>query len=527
MAVPMSSQIPARNGADVLCDTLLANDVDVCFANPGTSEMHFVSALDRQPRMRCVLGLFEGVVTGAADGYARMAGKPAATLLHLGPGLANGLANLHNARRAGSPIVNIVGDHASYHLAYDSPLTSDIRSVAGSVSAWVRSIDSTAEVSIDAAEAVGAARDKGGQVVTLILPANVSWTEATDPTIALTPPAVSQEICSKKIAEAAAALRRGKASLLLISGAALRGNALEIAARITQATGARLLAQQSNGRMERGVGRVAIDRVPFSVDLGVADLAGVEHVVLVGAKAPVAFFAYPNKPSSLLPEGCKVTPLAAPGDDLENALAALADALRVRADAPVIVESGRRPDLTEGRLTATAVMTIIGRYLPEESIVCDESVSSGRDFFALTRGAARHDYLQITGGAIGMGLPVGVGAAIACPGRKVVCVQADGSAMYTLQALWTQARERLDVTTVILANRSYAILHGELKNVGAGEAGHNARRMLDLDDPALNWVRLAQGMGVDAVSVASTNELADALKIAMRQTGPFLIEAVM
>ncbi len=516
------------NGADILCDTLLANDVDVCFANPGTSEMHFVAALDRKPAMRCVLGLFEGVVTGAADGYARMADKPAATLLHLGPGLANGLANLHNARRARVPVVNIVGEHASWHLAADAPLTSDIESLARPMSGWVHRIAGADAVSTDAAAAVAAARGLPGQVATLILPADAAWGDAPEdskPVIAapLSAPAVTQAA----IDDAARLLRNGKKTVLLISGGALRADALGIADRIGQATGARLMTQQSNARIERGAGRVAIDRVLYPVDASVADLAGTEQLISIAAKVPVAFFGYPGKPSALLPPGCEVHELASPGEDAAGTLRALADALSIAASVVPRVAELALPAAPTGAFNAVSIAAVIGRLLPEHAIVCDEAITSGHPFYKQTRGAAPHDFLALTGGAIGAGLPLATGAAVACPDRKVVSLQADGSGMYTLQALWTQARERLDVVTVIFANRSYAILHGELKSVGAGVAGHNASRMLDLEDPALDWVHLAKGMGVDAKRVDSVAAFADVFAAAIKQRGPFLIEAVI
>jgi acetolactate synthase-1/2/3 large subunit len=518
------------NGADILCDTLLANGIDTCFANPGTSEMHFVAALDRKPEMRCLLGLSEGVVTGAADGYARMAEKPAATLLHLGPGLANGLSNIHNAKRANTPMVNVVGDHASHHLAHDAPLTTDIESLARPMSHWVRRIGSAADVSRAAAEAVAVAMTPPGQIATLILPADAAWDEAPETVIRSErlPPWHPGEA---RIREAAAAIRAGMQTgvptVLLLSGTALRGEALVWAGRIAQATGARIMAQQSNARVERGAGRVVIDRVPYVVDRALASFAGTAQVILIGAKAPVAFFAYPGKPSSVLPQGCQVIEMAGPGDDLPAALAELAEALRVGPGVTPVVGERVGPDLPTGALTSATIAQALAVLSPEGAIFCDESVSSGREFFPATYGAAPHDFLQLTGGAIGLGLPLATGAAIACPQRKVLALQADGSAMYTVQALWTQARERLDVVTVIFSNRCYNILHNELKMVGAGEPGRNARRMLDLVEPALDWVHLAMGLGVEAARANDAAQFNDILRSAIARRGPFLIEAAI
>ncbi len=512
------------NGADLLCDTLLANGIDVCFANPGTSEMHFVAALDRKPQMRCVLGLFEGVVTGAADGYARMAGRPAATLLHLGPGLANGLANLHNARRARSPIVNVVGEHASYHIAHDAPLTTDIEGVARPMSDWVGRVANADQVGNAAAAAIGAANSAPGQIATLILPADAAWNESRG-SVVMAQAQAAAAVDSARIERIAQALRQDGESVLLLSGAGLTESALRDAARIQQACGARLMAQQSNGRMARGRGRASVDRVPYSVDRALAAFASTRRMVLAGAKAPVAFFAYPGKPSSMLPPECEVLELARPGEDVAQALAQLAEALGA---GPLLAlpDSPLLPKLN-GALTPDAVIRAVAQALPENAILCDESVSSGRDFFAPTFGAAPHDFLQITGGAIGVGLPMAAGAAIACPDRKVVALQADGSAMYTPQALWTMARENLDVLVVLLSNRSYAILKNELKMVGAGTPGRNAMRMLNLDQPDLDWVQLSRSMGVEAARADTAEGFANLLDAAMSRRGPFLIEACL
>jgi len=516
---------PLMNGAESLVETLVAGGVEVCFTNPGTSEMHFVAALDSVPGIRCVLCLFEGGATGAADGYARMAGKPAATLLHLGPGLGNGIANLHNARRARSPIVNIVGDHATYHLQHDAPLTSDIEGLARPVSAWVRTTQNAASVGSDAAEAIAAASAPPGRIATLILPADAAWTEGGK--VARTPPiAPAKRVSEAAIAGAAQALRAGKETMLMLGGAALRQEGLDWAGAIAAKTGARLMAQGSNARVERGAGRVPVERVPYPVDSALAVLKDVRRLVLVGAGVPVAFFAYPGKPGRLISEDCEVRILAAPEDDLTATLAALADAVGAKkSEAPRQIAA--RPDLPSGAITLDSIAATLGALLPEDAIVCDESVTTGRGFFTLTRGAAPHDWLQITGGAIGLGIPLATGAAVAAPHRKVINLEADGSGMYTLQALWTQARERLDVLTVIWANRSYAILRGELANVGARNPGRKALDMLSLDNPALDWVSLAKGMGVEGKRVTTIDAFADAFRAALTMRGPFLIEVVI
>jgi acetolactate synthase-1/2/3 large subunit len=513
------------NGAESLVRTLAGAGVEVCFANPGTSEMHFVAALDRVGGLRCVLGLFEGVVTGTADGYARMADKPASTLLHLGPGLANGLANVHNARRANTPMVNIVGDHATYHKRYDAPLTSDVEGVARPFSDWVLTSAEGRSVARDGAAAIAAAMAPPGRIATLILPADVSWNEADGP--APLPPVEERDAISPEtVAEAARVLRSGEPAVLFLSGPALREPGLTLAGRIAASTGARLLAQTHNSRVERGAGRVAVDFLPYPVDDALSALADARHLLLVGSKAPVAFFAYPDKPSELSPPDCEVRTLAAPEEDVTQALEALAEELDAHRTATP-VQARETPPPIGDNVTPAAAAAAVGALLPENAIIVDEALTAASAFISGTRGAAPHDYLQITGGAIGIGLPLATGAAIACPDRKVLCLQADGSAMYTVQALWTQAREGLDVTTVVLDNRSYAILKGELANVGAGTTGRKADDMMELDRPALDWVSIARGMGVEAGRAGTMEEFNRLLATGLGSQGPYVIDLLV
>ena len=513
------------NGAESLVRTLVACGVDVCFANPGTSEMSFVAALDEVAGMRPILGLFEGVVTGAADGYGRMAGKPAATLLHLGPGLGNGLANLHNARRALTPIVNIVGDHATYHAQYDAPLASDIVGIARPVSGWVHSATAARSVASDAARAVQAARRPPGQIATLILPADTAWLEADRPAPAL-PVEAPAPVASAAVDHVAAALAAGKRTTLLLGGAALRQRGLEAAGRIAAKTAARIACDTFTARLERGAGRVALERLPYFAEQIVEFLKETELLILIGTKPPVSFFAYPGRPSWCTPGACRILSLAEAHEDGVAALEAVADALGAPRE-PARRAALKRPDLPKGALTVMSAGQVIGHCLPENAIVSEEAGTSVIGVAAFTATAAPHDYLSLTGGAIGQGLPVATGAAVACPDRKVLCLEGDGSAMYTLQALWTQARERLDVTTVIFANRSYVILNVELKRVGATGRGPKALSMLDLGNPALDWVSLAQGMGVEASRAVTAEEFAGQLAAAMKGRGPRLIEAVL
>jgi acetolactate synthase I/II/III large subunit len=513
------------NGAESLVRTLVAGGVDVCFTNPGTSEMHFVAALDRVEGMRCVLGLFEGVVTGAADGYFRMKGKPASTLLHLGPGLANGLANLHNAKKANSGIVNIVGQHAVYHIGYNAPLTSDIEGLARPMSAWVRTSPDAKSVAADGAAAIAAARSNPPQIATLILPADTAWNEADG--VAQVPQQSQRPTFSPQAVESAAkVLRKGEPALLLLTGGVLTENGLALAAQIAGKSGCKVMGQTYNPRMARGRGRFSIDRIPYVIEQALPILKDFKHVILVESADPVAFFAYPNKPSQLKPEGCEVHRMTSSGENSVAALEALASALGAKpSDArPQPMVELKKPT---GALTYPSIAMAIAMAIPENAILVDESITTGRGFFPPTAAAAPHDWLQNMGGSIGFSTPIATGAAVACPDRKVICMVGDGSAMYTLQSLWTQAREGLNVTTIVFANRIYQILRGEFDGVGAGEPGQRALDMLRIDRPTLDFVALAKGMGVAARAVATADELVVALAEAIPERGPRLIEVQM
>jgi len=488
--------------------------------------MHFVAALDAVEGMRPVLGLFEGVVTGAADGYARMTGKPASTLLHLGPGLANGLANLHNARKASSPIVNIVGDHAISHARYDAPLSSDIKGFARPVSGWVHSSTSSRTVGTDAARAVQASLAAPGQIATLILPADTAWEQA-DEVAAPLPIPVCAQVTEQTIERIARLIRSGVKTAVLIRGEALKERGLRAAGKIAAKTNVRLMCDTFAPRLQRGAGRVEVERLPYFAEQVGEFLSGTELIVLVGAQAPVSFFAYPDKPSWLTPDGCDLAVLSHPHEDGVGALEALVDALGA-AQAIAQTAAHKSIELSRsGPLDARSIMQIVAKYLPEQAIVADESLSSGFLHYEATSSAAKHDFLNLTGGAIGSMMAVSTGAGIACPDRKVITLQGDGSAMYILQSLWTQARENVDVVTVIFANRGYKILSNELKRVGASNEGAHASSLFDLQNPSLNWVALATGMGVEAVRVESRQTFEQAFASAMKQRGPRLIEAVI
>jgi len=499
--------------------------------NPGTSEMHFVASLDAVPAVRPVLALFEGVVTGAADGYGRMADRPATTLLHLGPGLANGLANLHNARRGRSPLVNIVGDHATYHKAYDAPLESDIESLARPMSGWYRSSASPADVVGDAADAVTAAYGPPSRVATLVLPADVSWLECDVPVPTTVPDVVRQAgrrapVDDGVVAEIARLLRSGELAALLLGTSAVRAAGLVAASRVAEHAGAKLLAESFPGRMQRGAGLPAPERIAYLAEFAMAQLAGLRHLVLVDARSPVSPFAYPGKPSDLVPDGCEVHVLASESEDAVGALEALAELIGAPADSARLVPAGR-PEPPSGALTPASAAAAVGALLPEHAIISDEAITGAIYLPGATEGAPPHDLLSLTGNSIGQGLPLATGAAVACPDRPVLAMQADGSAMYTIQALWTQAREGLDVTTVILDNGSYAILNIELGRVGADAGGPAARSMLEIGRPDLDFVALSEGMGVPATRAETADELTKALGEAFAEDGPHLIQAVL
>ncbi|HEV2363856.1 MAG TPA: acetolactate synthase large subunit [Caulobacteraceae bacterium] len=511
------------NGADALIRTLTKNGVTACFANPGTSEMQFVSALDRRPEMRSVLCLFEGVATGAADGHGRMTGRPACTLLHLGPGYGNGLANLHNARRAFTPIVNIIGDHATWHQQYDAPLASDIAAIASANSVWVKSARAPDEVGPLAAEAVRVSLSPPGGSASLILPADCAWTETTVEGPLIEAPAKTS-VAARAIDEAVSALRAARKPVVLLGSGACNSDGIAAAGRL-RAWGARALTDTFIARQPRGAGSFAPDRMMYFAESALTDLEGVDLIVLVETVDPVAFFAYPGRPSVLVPDGCRTIQLAGRAEDGPAALHAVAEAVGAPQDFPT--GGHDRPDPASGPLTPAAAGAAIARHLPEGAIISDDSVTSGQPILNLTRSAAPHDWLGLTGGAIGQGIPVAVGAAVASPGRKVISLNGDGAAMYTVQGLWTAVRERLDLTVIVFANHSYRILAIELGRTGAGNPGPAASRLLSLGDPAIGWTRLAEGMGAASSYCDTAESFEAAFAGAMAEAGPHFIEAAI
>ncbi len=517
------------NGAECLLRTLLAHGVDTCFMNPGTSEMQFVAALDRVPGMRGVLCLFEGVCSGAADGYARMLRRPAATLLHLGPGLANGLSNFHNARKARSPVVSIVGQHTAGHLRCDAPLAADIEAFARPVSEYVRSLERAEDMGEAAAAAIRAACAPPGQIATLIVPADFSWSDGGEPGRPLGPATAGPG--AECVREAARILRSGEPAGLLLGGGALLERGRAAAGRLAGGTGVRVFANRYAARMACGGGKFTPQRLAYFPEVAEPMLAGLKHLILVESQPPVSFFGYPGRRSYLAPEDCALhvlAPIEANGTEALEALVEACGVGRIPPPAPGPEGTLSRPALPVGAaLTPDTIGRALASLLPEGAILSDEMVSSGEAILRHLSSAASYDLLPVTGGAIGQGLPVALGAALACPDRKVIALEADGSGMYTLQSLWTMVRERLDVVTVILANRRYRILDIEMQRTGAGEMGPMANDMVDISRPDLDWVRLSEGMGVPATRATTADEFVAQFRAAVSNAGPTLIEAVI
>lgn len=523
-----SAEAETSTGAESLLATLESNDVNVCFANPGTSEMHFVSALDRTDGVRGVLGLFEGVVTGAADGYGRMTGEPAATLLHLGPGLANGLSNLHNALRAKSPIVNVIGDHATYHRDLDAPLTSDIEGAARPFSHWVRTSGTADSLGSDAAEAVRVARE--GKIASLILPADTAWNhlDAGTTTAAAAGPASTDPEVDPQAVEAAArtlSSSAGSRTAILLGPRSADAESLAHADAIAQATGARVLHNTAMAVIPRGAGRHAATRIPYPIGRSQQLLTDFDTIILVGARPPVAFFAYPDRPSQLCAPGTRFITLTAGHRRTLQALQSLREELGPVPDNPATQLN--IPDLPSGAITPEKLGGFLAHSIPEDAVVVDESITTGRTFFHATQHARPHDWLTGTGGAIGYAMAASVGAAVASPQRPVICLESDGSGMYMPQALWTQAREQLNITTLIFANQKYEILRLEMSNVGVPKFGPAAEALLDIHNPTINWVSLSESLGVPASRAETIEELARAFAAAQSTEGPYLIEVAL
>ncbi|MHB8109012.1 MAG: acetolactate synthase large subunit [Syntrophorhabdaceae bacterium] len=513
------------NGADLILKTAIKNGIEICLANAGTTEISLVAASDRQPGIRTVLGLFEGVCTGGADGYGRVLDRPAMTLLHLGPGLANGIACLHDARRAESPIVNIIGEHASWHRDADPPLNMNIRALAGTVSGWTRTCRSGNNLSRDTADVIAAS--KTGQIATLIIPSNYQSSPCTS-TVIYEKDAAFSPIDEKLIEDVSSALRKAKRSALLLGGRALRKEGLRIAEKISILTGCDLLANTFPGYLERGISLPVVKRIPYFPE-GARDLMGAYDVIIrIGAHEPVTFFGYDGIPSSVIPNNTPAISIGESGHDVISILNALAESLGTRRTGDTRPLKGPvKPSMPSGILTAQAVCATIAACQPEGAIIVDEGITTTFPYASASSGAAPHSLLTIAGGSIGYGLPCAVGASLAAPDRPVINIQADGSAMYTVQALWTMARESLNVTILICNNGGYQIIATELNRAGITNFGENTRRLVDIDRPAIDWISLSRSMGVPAVRVEDTSGLARELTRSIKEPGPNLIEMII
>lgn len=515
------TETASLTGAEALVSTLADHGVTACFANPGTSEMHLVTALDHEPRIKSVLCLFEGVATGAADGHARVTGNPAMTLLHLGAGYLNAGANIHNARRAYTPMINVIGDHAVPHLRYDAPLTSNIMGLAAPNSRWIKSANAPELAGDLAAEAWEASFGPAPGPVSLLLPADTAWLAGGKPGAARTRPALRAPDAAR-VEAAAKAVKAAKTPIILINGTALTEAGLKAAARL-KAAGLRVTTDTFFPRMARGAGRFTPERMQYFAEGAIADLEGSDLMLIAGTQVPVAFFAYPGKPSVLVPEGCEAMTIGGPETDSAAILVALADALGAKEaapDAPL-----KLPDAPKGDLNAMTIGAALGRHMPEGAFVSDDGVSNGLPSFLSTITARPHDWMMLTGGAIGQGMPLALGASIAAPDRKVICLSGDGAGMYTNQALWSMAREGANVVNIIFVNHSYRILNIELARTGAGNPGPTAKELLELGQPEIDWVKLSEAQGVPAVHATTAEEFDTALERAMAAEGPQLIAA--
>jgi acetolactate synthase-1/2/3 large subunit len=511
-------------GADVILETAVANGVEICFANAGTTEISVVAALDRQPGIRAVLGLFEGVCTGAADGYGRVLYRPAMTLLHLGPGFANGIACLHNARRADCPVVNVIGEHASWHRDADPPLNSDIKGLARTVSGWLRTSKKAGSLSTDTAAVIAASR--AGQIASLIVPTDFQAASCdTFRTVKKEP--VFQRVDRALVRKAAAAMSGARKTAMILGNRLLRRDGLEIAQKISAATGCDLFANTFPGYVDRGDDLPVVRRVPYFPEGAMALMAGYETVILAGAHDPVTFFGYEGTPSRVIPGTTRTIPIPGAGYDIIEALGYLEDLVVKKKVAGQAGTKGRprsKPSLPAGALTSEIACLAIAALLPEGAIVVDEGITTTFPFYSASYESAPHSLCTIAGGSIGYGMPCSVGAALAAPDRPVINIQADGSAMYTVQALWTMARENLNVTTLICNNSGYNIIAVELERAGLKDFGQNAHRLVDITHPAIDWVALSQSLGVPAVRVEDAKELAAQMKRCISEPGPHLIE---
>ena len=538
------------NGACGVVRTLVAGGVEVMFANPGTTEMLVVDALDSVEGLRAILCLHETVCTGAADGYGRMAGKAACTLLHLGVGLANGSANLHNARRAGAPVVNLVGDMASWHVAKDPLLASDIEGLASFTGCFYRASGADPDgLSDDVADALVAVRDyRAGEsrVATVALAHDATRDPLSKP---WAPPELlatleqpggdvktlferSIELHNERyggndaipahVKACGAALTTSNAALFVGGAGLCDEEALNACSAIAAATGCALVVENAFARVDRGGHRPRFVRVPYFPKDARTYLAKFETVVLVGARKPVAMFGYDDGVSDLVGlDGQQVLEIDAM--DVPGALRYLAGTLGGAPPPPP--PAAAAPKRPKGKLSAYKLCQALACTQPADAIVVDESLTSGGSYWDLSLSCAPFSHLTLTGGSIGIGPPLSVGCAVACPGRRVVDFQADGSGLYSTPAFWTMAAERLDVTVLVCKNDVYQILKVEQQKQNLPTAKPNAKKLTNLSGPSVDWVALAKGYGLDATSVSTAEDLLAALEHSFATPGPYLIEA--
>lgn len=513
------------NGAENIINSLQEAGVNICFTNPGTSEMHLVAALDKSTKIKSVLCLFEGVVTGAADGYARISGKPAATLLHLGPGFANGIANLHNAQKANSPIINLVGQHALSHLQHETPLHSDITGLAKPVSGWVKTIYSPNDISTLITGAVSNTQKSGNRISTVIIPTDIAWTNSD---ISFNNPDDVSEtpVDLALISKIADRLLSAKLPVIFINTTGLDKYCVDLIGKIQKRTGCRIFSELFVSRLTKGAGEVIVERIPFRQKEALEIFSNVDEAILIGAYHPRTFFAYPDQDnSSMFMPDCRVISLTDPNSFSCDAIQALVTKLQADELIPD-VSTTRHLECATGELTTEKVGLSIAALLPENTIISDDGITSTFNYWPLFTHAPKHDWLYTTGGSIGQGLPVAIGAALAAPERPVLCLSGDGSAMYTIQSLWTQVRENLNIINIIYSNRSYKILNAELSMIGIDNIGNTGKKLLDLSKPNINFVTLAKSMGMQAVCVTDMSEFNQAMKEAINTSQPSLIEVL-
>ncbi len=511
-------------GAQWMLKSAAAAGIEVCFANPGTTELPFVAAMDRATEIRPLLGLFEGVCSGAADGYYRIRRKPAMTLTHLGPGFANAIANFHNARRARSAIFNVIGEHMSWHVAADPPLASDIESLARPVSAGVWRADTPATLHNATVGALQGLQQRGG-IQTLILPMDLQEDPVQHSIAAPVAAQAAADYDAAAVATVAADITAGRKVLLYLGADALGEAALRRLARLAALPNVELVGETFPAASEHGRGLPAIKRLVALAEKAHPYLLGFERVAVLAAEPPVAFFGARGLPSHL-GDPARMATVCGPGGRVAEALEELLARVRPAAAPASTVQRVSDTDLGES-LTPESASRVVAAHLPANAIVSAEGATLGFPFNALASQAERHTTIVLTGGAIGQGLPSAFGASVAAPDRKVVALQSDGSALFTIQALWSMAREGSDVVVILASNQRYNILINEMSRNGYALTSPPVRDLLNLARPAVDWQALSTSFGVPSNRVESVSALRRAFQAALAERGPRLIEVVL